>query len=90
MTIEVEGLGKVAYTAYREHINHKSAITGLGIPPWEALSDEVREACVAAASAVLKEIAFGVSPDLTTQRIPREMAALDGVEVFGLGFGRAA
>lgn len=49
---ECKTYGEVCYTAYREHTHHKSAITGLDIPPWGSLAADVQAAWEAAAEAV--------------------------------------
>ena len=54
-------LGEVAYEAYRKYANGKSLLTGLSIPSWPALSDEIKAGWEAAGEAVREYV---VSPVL--------------------------
>lgn len=45
-------LGQVAYEAYRQMVNGKSAVTGNVLPEWPELPPEIREAWRGTADAV--------------------------------------
>lgn len=58
MEPRLQTLGEIAYEAYRAHTHGKSAITGLAIPPWGSLTEDIQAAWRAAAIAVRYEIAL--------------------------------
>ena len=49
--------GKVAYMAYREAADKKSAVTGCRLPEWDDMSDEIKRLWEIAAAAVVEAIA---------------------------------
>ena len=51
---EEEDFGKIAYETYRQFVGGRS-VNNQEIPPWEAQSDNLREAWTEAANAVLDE-----------------------------------
>ena len=60
----MQSLGKIAYNAYRKSSGGKSLVSGVKLPEWEELSNEIRTAWECAASAVAGVITMG-SPDAT-------------------------
>ena len=46
--------GQVAYTAYRDHTNGRSLVSGEPIPEWEFLPEQVKAAWQAAGEAVAR------------------------------------
>ena len=45
--------GQTAYEAYYAASDGRSLVTGVELPPWHELSEEIQQAWIAAASAVL-------------------------------------
>lgn len=48
----VKTLGQVGYEAYRAHTGGLSLASGLPIPEWDSLNDEIKEAWEIAAAAI--------------------------------------
>jgi hypothetical protein len=49
-------LGQIAYEAYYDYCDGKSAVTGAPLPPWDKQSVPVRAAWESAADAVREEL----------------------------------
>ena len=56
----MRSLGEVAYEAYRKYADGKSLLTGLSIPPWSALSEEIKAGWEAAGEAVREHVVSAV------------------------------
>ena len=54
-----DSYGERAYLAYRHHVGGVSPITKAVLPAWDEQSEEIRQAWMAAASAVLSGIVPG-------------------------------
>jgi hypothetical protein len=67
-------LGQIGYEAYRKFSSGKSLVSGLPVPAWAELPDEMREAWQHAGDAIASEVAAAQSEKAVdhTQRVVDE------------------